>query len=201
MTDQGNVIIPPAIGDGRVWLRIGTVVDGTGGPPLQDAHIVYDRREIIHLGGPATPPPADSVNPGQRQPDLDLPDYTLLPGLIKAHAHFFLEGGELEVAKRSVLQKQTPESLLSAARARLGKLARLGVIAVRDAGDKDGVGLALSWLYRSAQRPLMPYVDSPGAAISTMDDTAGSWVNRWKSIVPRAPASRPGWRRERTGSS
>ncbi len=36
---------------------------------------------------------------------------------------------------------------------------------MRDAGDKDGVGLALSQLYQSSQKPLMPYVDSPGAAI------------------------------------
>jgi imidazolonepropionase-like amidohydrolase len=43
---------------------------------------------------------------------------------------------------------------------------RLGVIAVRDAGDKNGVGLALSKLYASDRRPTtMPYVDSPGAAI------------------------------------
>ena len=42
---------------------------------------------------------------------------------------------------------------------------RLGIAAVRDAGDKDGVGLALSKLYAGAGRPLMPYVDSPGAAI------------------------------------
>jgi imidazolonepropionase-like amidohydrolase len=47
----------------------------------------------------------------------------------------------------------------------LGKLVRLGIIAVRDAGDKNGVGLALSKLYASGQRPAMPYVDSPGAAI------------------------------------
>jgi imidazolonepropionase-like amidohydrolase len=42
---------------------------------------------------------------------------------------------------------------------------RFGVVAVRDAGDKDGVGLALSRLYMSTERPLMPYLDSPGAAI------------------------------------
>ena len=51
------------------------------------------------------------------------------------------------------------------AKRRLEKLVRLGIIAARDAGDKDGVGLALSKLYSSAERPLMPYVDSPGAAI------------------------------------
>ena len=41
----------------------------------------------------------------------------------------------------------------------------MGIIGVRDAGDKNGVGLALSKLYKSADKPLMPYIDSPGAAI------------------------------------
>ena len=36
---------------------------------------------------------------------------------------------------------------------------------MRDCGDKDGVGLALSRLCSSPDRPLMPYIDSPGAAI------------------------------------
>jgi imidazolonepropionase-like amidohydrolase len=89
----------------------------------------------------------------------------LLPGLIDAHAHFFLEGGELDLDKRAAYLKQSPEELLRLARARLEKLVRLGVTAVRDAGDKHGVGLALSKLCAGADRPLMPYVDSPGTAI------------------------------------
>jgi imidazolonepropionase-like amidohydrolase len=159
------MLIPPATGDVRVWLRVGTLLDGTGAKPLRNAHIVYDRRAILHVGDPEQTPPAHLINPGQRQPDLVLPDYTLLPGLIEAHAHFFLEGGELDSTKRSASQKRSPDELLLAAELRLEKLARLGVIAVRDAGDKDGVGLALSKRYRSTPRPLMPYVDSPGAAI------------------------------------
>jgi imidazolonepropionase-like amidohydrolase len=162
MIDKGEMSIPPATGDRRVWLRVGNILTGTDTRPLRDAHIVYDRREILHVGGP---PPASAVNPGRVRPDLELPDHTLLPGLIEAHAHFFLEGGELDVAKRAAWLKQTPECLLRAALLRLQKLLRLGVIAVRDAGDKDNVGLALSRLYRNVDRPLMPYVDSPGAAI------------------------------------
>ncbi|NUO83945.1 amidohydrolase family protein, partial [candidate division KSB1 bacterium] len=105
------------------------------------------------------------LNPGQNQPDVELHDYTLLPGLIEAHAHLFLEGGELEFKKRNTYLKQTPQELLSVARQRLEKLVRIGIIAIRDAGDKHGVGLALSKLYAREDKPLMPYVDSPGAAI------------------------------------
>jgi imidazolonepropionase-like amidohydrolase len=148
---------------GGIWLRVGTLLDGVSRQPRYNAHIIYDKSEIRFVG--ENSPPAELLNPGQREPDLDLPDYTLLPGLIEAHAHLFLEGGELNLDKRAAYLKQTPEGFLRRARLRLEKLVWLGVIAVRDAGDKDGVGLALSKLYASSERPLMPYLDSPGAAI------------------------------------
>ncbi len=157
------MLIPTATGNRRVWLRVGTMLDGTSSRPLRTAHIVYDHREILHAS--EAQPPVDILNEGQKTPDTELPDYTLLPGLIEAHAHFFLEGGELEPAKRAAWLKQSPETLLRAAESRLEKILRAGVIAVRDAGDKDGVGLALSRLWRDSSRPVMPYVDSPGAAI------------------------------------
>jgi len=147
----------------KVWLRIGTLLDGVSVQPLRNAHLVYDKNQILFVG--ENSPPASLPDAGQRTPDLELPDYTLLPGLIEAHAHFFLEGGELDPEKRSAYLRKTPEELLRLARPRLETMIRLGIIAVRDAGDKDGVGLALSKLYTSEQRPLMPYVDSPGAAI------------------------------------
>src|SRR5262249_6200485 len=108
-------------------------------------------------------------------------------GLIEAHAHLFLEGGELNLERRNAYLKQSPDALLRAAQPRLEKLVRLGIIGIRDAGDKDGVGLALGKLYRSRRREeadsavkkaadvrlltsaatitLLPYLDSPGAAI------------------------------------
>lgn len=155
--------IPPATDGRKVWLRVGTLLDGVSTQPLRNAHVVYDAKEILFVG--ENSPPENLPGPTQRRPDLDLPGVTLLPGLIEAHAHFFLEGGELDPDKRANYLKQTSAELLQAAHPRLEKLVRLGVIAVRDAGDKDGVGLALSKLYMSAGRPLMPYVDSPGAAI------------------------------------
>jgi imidazolonepropionase-like amidohydrolase len=159
------VSIPVASNDRRVWLRVGTLLDGVSTQPLRDAHLVYDRKQILFVGDAKTPPPAEFLNPNQREPDLHAPDFTLLPGLIEAHAHLFLEGGELNLEKRAAYLKQTPTELLQSALGRLEKIVRLGIIGVRDAGDKDGVGLCLSKLYMSADRPLMPYLDSPGAAI------------------------------------
>jgi imidazolonepropionase-like amidohydrolase len=158
-----GISIPAATNDRRVWLRVGTLLDGDCTQPLHNAHVVYDKKQILFVG--KNSPPIDLPNHGQSAPDLDLPDHTLLPGLIEAHAHFFLEGGELDLDKRSTYLKQSPEKLLERALRRLEKLIRIGVIAVRDAGDRHGVGLALSKLYTSSNRPVMPHVDSPGAAI------------------------------------
>jgi imidazolonepropionase-like amidohydrolase len=142
---------------------VGTLLDGVGTQPLRNAHIVYDREQILYAGEEA--PPRETVNLDQHAPDADLEEFTLLPGLIDAHTHLFLEGGELDLDKRAAYLNQPPDDLLRLARARLEKIVRLGVIGLRDAGDKHGVGLALSRLNESPSRPLMPYIDSPGAAI------------------------------------
>jgi imidazolonepropionase-like amidohydrolase len=162
MANEKTISIPPASNERGVWLRVGTLVDGFSAKPLKDVHVVYDARSIRYVGHS---PPVEVLNPGQSQPDLELRDYTLLPGLIEAHAHLFLDGGELDGEKRKAYLKQTPKALLSAAFNRLEKLVRIGIVAVRDAGDKHGVGLSLSKLYKKEDKPRMLYVDSPGAAI------------------------------------
>ncbi len=159
------VNIPSASPSRRVWLHVGTLLDGTSTTPARDAHVVYDSDRIHFLGTNGDTPSAELINPGQTAPDHVAPDATLLPGLIEAHAHLFLEGGELDVEKRAAYLTQSSNELLTAAQPRLAQLVTLGVCGVRDAGDKDGVGLALSRQYKSADRPLMPYYDSPGAAL------------------------------------
>jgi imidazolonepropionase-like amidohydrolase len=158
-----NPAIPAATAERRIWLRIGTLLDGLSATPLRNTHILYDKNQILYTG--ENPPPRDLLSPEQHEPDADLPGHTLLPGLIDAHTHLFLEGDELDSHVRAAYLKQSPNQLIELARGRLQKLLHLGIIACRDAGDKDGVGLALSKLCASANRPLMPYVDSPGAAI------------------------------------
>jgi imidazolonepropionase-like amidohydrolase len=156
---------PSTSGERPVWLKVGTVLDGTSRSPLKDVNVVYSGSDIRFVGAAGKTPPRELLRAGQVQPDVDAPEFTMLPGLIEAHAHLFLEGGELDLEKRASYIRQTPDGLLALARERLARLVRLGISGVRDAGDRDGVGLALSRLCKSAGRPLMPYVESPGAAI------------------------------------
>ncbi len=157
------ISVPVATASRRIWLHVGTLFDGES--ITRDAHIIYGADWIHFVGTSGTLPPADQLNPGQIAPDVTAPDAMLLPGLIEAHAHLFLEGSELDFEKRAAYLTQTPAELLACAQSRLAPLVTLGITAVRDAGDKDGVGLVLARQSKSADRPLMPYLDSPGAAI------------------------------------
>lgn len=157
-----KLLLPVAQTDQNIWLQVGTLIDGISSRPLHNAHIVYNAKFIQYAG--ENPPPASLVDK-QKQPTLSLPDFTLLPGLTDAHAHLFLEGGELGFKERKAYLQKSSNELSDLAKNRLEKLVKAGIIAVRDAGDKNGVGLALSKLYKSDDRPIMPYIDSPGAAV------------------------------------
>ncbi|HTR80069.1 MAG TPA: amidohydrolase family protein [Bacteroidota bacterium] len=137
------------------------MLDGTSSRPLHHVNVVYNADSILFVG--SSLPPRSVLHQDQSQPDSDLPGYTLLPGLIEAHAHLYLEGGDLDLPSRK--RKQAPEELLAAAHRRLKKILRWGIIGVRDAGDKIGVGISLRRMYAKRTEPL-PYIDSPGAAIN-----------------------------------
>ncbi|MDI1336893.1 MAG: amidohydrolase family protein [Lacunisphaera sp.] len=158
-----------------VWLRVGRLFTGRDTTVLRDAHLVYDGARIRHAGGVS--PAAAILRPGQIEPDLVLPEFTALPGLTDAHTHLFLEGGELEPAKRAVYLQLPADELQNRAAARLARLVALGVTAVREAGDRHGVGLGLQARYRSRAPGLMPYVDAPGAAINHQG-RYGSFMSR-----------------------
>ena len=161
-----HISIPAATKTRKVWLRIGTLFDGENVRLLRNAHVVYDAESILYVANEKDPPPLQLIGQGQSFPDLDLPEFTLLPGLIEAHAHLFLEGGEIRPEKRAANLKRSHANVLEAAGARLEKLVRLGIVGVRDAGDNMGIGLSLSKRYLSAREILIAYVDSPGAAIN-----------------------------------
>lgn len=145
-----------------IWIQVGQLLDGRSAP-LKSAHLVYDQAQIRFVGGADQLPPSEYLRPGQSKPDCVLHDSTVLPGLIDGHTHIFLEGAELDFEKRKAYQNQSAEELLRAAGERCRTLVAHGIIAMRDGGDKDGVGLHLSQyppIAASAQ------VFSPGPGIN-----------------------------------
>jgi imidazolonepropionase-like amidohydrolase len=62
-----------------------------------------------------------------------------MPGLVEAHAHIFLDGGELDFAVRTEYLKADVETMVATARANVARAAAAGITLVRDAGDRYGV--------------------------------------------------------------
>jgi imidazolonepropionase-like amidohydrolase len=150
-----------------VWIRVGQLFDGIQDHSTPDAHLVFDSRHILFAGIHGDQPSPELLADGVSHPDAVLPEYYVLPCLIEAHAHMFLDGAPIELAKRKQYLKESSQWMLDRARARRPALIQCGVGAVRDAGDKHGIGLTLSKEARaSLGRPSrLPWIDSPGAAI------------------------------------
>ncbi len=148
-----------------VWLRVGQVIDGVSDAPLRNVDVVFDAMSVRFVGHD---PGREHLREGQRAPDATLQDVTLLPCLIEAHAHLFLDGAPVNFQERDrYLKESTADTMLARARARWPKILQCGIGAVRDAGDKHAVGLALAAeaKARLGKRSPMPFIDSPGAAI------------------------------------
>ncbi|RTL52428.1 MAG: hypothetical protein EKK46_10760 [Rhodocyclaceae bacterium] len=63
----------------------------------------------------------------------------LMPGLVDAHVHLFLDGGPTDGPTRSAHMKKSVEELTEAARISARQSLSWGVTLVRDAGDKHGI--------------------------------------------------------------
>jgi imidazolonepropionase-like amidohydrolase len=145
---------------GPVWLRVGRLIDGVADKPLRDVDIVFDAAGIRAVGS------GIDVQ-GKSSPDASLPDCTLLPCLIEAHAHLFLDGAPIDFEQRRRYLAQSPSWMLDRARARWPGILQCGIGAVRDAGDRHGVGLSLAAeRKKNPEKPAAtPWIDSPGPAI------------------------------------
>jgi imidazolonepropionase-like amidohydrolase len=63
----------------------------------------------------------------------------LMPGLVEAHCHLFLDGGELDVRARSEYMKAPTSEMMNVARKNVQKSLAHGITLIRDAGDKFNI--------------------------------------------------------------
>ena len=77
---------PPATPEKVVVIRAGTLIDGVSAAPQRDQVIVIRGNRIESVGDA----PTVKIPPGARV--VDLSRATVLPGLIDAHTHIFLQG-------------------------------------------------------------------------------------------------------------
>ena len=89
-----------------VRLRLGRLIDGVSAHPRRDVDVVFDATQILSIG--------DAAAATGSEPDAHLPDHTLLPTLIEAHAHLFLAEALRDLLEREprasvALIASTPE--------------------------------------------------------------------------------------------
>ena len=109
-------------------LRNGTLIDGTGRPPVREASLVINdgRIEVVATGPGATWPASAEV--------VDVRGASILPGLIDCHDHLAFHGYEL--ASRWELNEQSSTRHLRTARV-IEQTLRAGYTTIRDAGGLD----------------------------------------------------------------
>ncbi len=113
------------------------LIDGTGAGPVQSSLVAVAGKRIVYAG-PATSAPEF---PSARV--IDLPEATLLPGLIDMHAHpsYYWEerdSGTYTYAPEK-MKVYTPITVAFMASAYLHKALMSGVTTARDTGALDGV--------------------------------------------------------------
>lgn len=136
-------------------IRAARLFDGENPVLVRDPTLlVEDGRVAAVLAGGAAPAGADVV---------ELPDVTLLPGLIDAHTHLAFDAGADPVA---ALASATDGDVLAGMRAAAGAALAAGITTVRDLGDRGYLALRLR--EELAGRPAAgPTVLAAGPPITT----------------------------------
>ena len=116
-------------------IRTGTLIDGTGRPPMRDAAVLIDEGIVRAVGG------ADDLLAGEEGAEvLDVKAGTVLPGLIDAHVHLVFNEAQTCVAQLL----EAPDAALALYAIRNAQSALCaGVTTVRDCGDRGGVTFSL----------------------------------------------------------
>jgi imidazolonepropionase-like amidohydrolase len=161
----GTKTEPPQL----LYIRAGTLIDGTGAAPRRDVAILV-KGERIEAVAPAKglPPPAGAHV-------LDLSGATVLPGLIDCHDHLT---GELKKGWEWEGVTRTPVDAAIAGTLYALRTLRAGFTTVRNVGDSGGESLALR---RAIDEGLIegPRILSAGQALS-ITGGHGDWSNGFR---------------------
>lgn len=154
-------------------IRVGWLIDGTGGPIKQN-RLVRIEKSIIH-----SIIRAENAHFDQSEV-VDLSNYTLLPGFVDAHVHLFMSGTR-DAAIRERQLNANYAFIKTVIADHLKQHYAHGVRAVRDGGDYGGYALRYK-KERKAESAIPVQIKSAGKA----------WrqSGRYGKLIGRAPAEK-----------
>jgi imidazolonepropionase-like amidohydrolase len=138
----------------RLAVKAAQLIDGLGGPPLQNAVVLIEGERITAVGSRLPIPAGTEV--------LDLGAATLTPGLIDCHTHITVQAGDYY--QRLVRESSVDAAMHATAYAERTLLA--GFTSIRNVGAADFVDIALR---RAIDEGLVsgPRIDAAGHAIGS----------------------------------
>jgi len=83
----------------RIAIHAGKLIDGTGAAPVSNVTLLIENSKIVSVSPGFTTPPGAEI--------VDLSRATLLPGLIDAHTHIFLQGSHTAADYSDQLLKES----------------------------------------------------------------------------------------------
>jgi len=130
------VVAVPAIAQkadstAHIAIRAGRLIDGRGGPPIQNAVILIDGDRITAVGSGLTIPATSRV--------IDLSRSTVLPGLIDCHTHVTAPPMDYyeEIFRRSPIDEAVTAHLYAK------RTLEAGFTTIRDVGSSEFIDVAL----------------------------------------------------------
>lgn len=130
----------------------------------------YFDGETLHNKGPYTVAlrgdVIDAINTGDfsKENDKSRKAAFLMPGMVEAHSHLFLDGGELDLTKRAEYLTAPREEMIKVGRKSVAQSLAAGITLVRDAGDIHGINLQLRNELKLNKSP-QPAIRCAGKAI------------------------------------
>jgi imidazolonepropionase-like amidohydrolase len=143
---------------GQVVLRAPRLLDGTGGDPVAEAALWLRGGTVAYAGPAAGLPAAAGDGPVL---DLDLPDCTVLPGLVDVHVHLVASGGPDLAA--GIAQDEAARTVTAVVNAR--RQLDHGVTLVRDLGAPGAEAIAVGRAVEAGDVP-GPRVVAAGPAVT-----------------------------------
>lgn len=128
-------------------IKAGQMIDGESGSPQSNVTIVIESNRIVSVGTKVAIPEGARV--------IDLSNTTVLPGLIDAHTHLFLQGDVTAAEYDEQLLKQSPQyrTILATVNARIAL--QNGFTTLRDL-ETEGAGYSDVDVKQAIDRGIIP---------------------------------------------